>query len=191
MKNIIKNIFFGIVIICFTSCKDETDLGNDFYYLPDYESIDIGYPYGTIVYKSNEKNKFEKILIYADVASVSNNDDYIIVKQIPNKKILLQNIKDDLGLWSNYYLEIKRDSLIDLNYQKTSIYNIHKLVTNKGAEAMADSILNNEPFYKKMFRNKYNYYIIEKTNDSVFGPLTLKEFEALKKEKKIDLDFED
>lgn len=190
MKNIIKNIFFGIVIICFTSCKDETDLGNNFYYLPDYESIDIGYPYGTIVYKSSEKNKFEKILIYADVASVNNNDDYIIVKQIPNKKILLQNIKDDLGLWSNYYLEIKRDSLIDLNYQKTSIYNIHKLVTNKGVEAIADSIFNNEPFYKKMFKNKYNYYIIEKTNDSVFGPLNLKEFEAIKKEKKIDLDFE-
>lgn len=190
MKNIIKNIFFGMVIICFTSCKDETDLGNNFYYLPDYESVDIGYPYGTIVYKSSEKNKFEKIFIYADVVSVNNNDDYIIVKQIPNKKILLQNIKDDLNLWSNYYLEIKRDSLIDLNYQKTSIYNIHKLVTNKGAEAITDSIFNNEPFYKKMFINKYNYNIIEKATDSVFGPLNLNEFDALKKEKKIDLDFE-
>lgn len=191
MKNIIKNIFFGMVIICFTSCKDETDLGNNFYYLPDYESVDIGYPYGTIVYKSREKDKFEKIFIYADVISVSYNDNYIIVKQIPNRKILLQNIKDDLNLWSNYYLEIKRDSLIDLNYQKTSIYHIHKLVTNKGAEAITDSIFNNEPFYKKMFVNKYNYYIIEKTNDFVFGSLTLKEFEAIKKEKKIDLDFED
>ena len=56
---------------------------------------------------------------------------------------------------------------------------------------MDDSIFNYEPFYKKMVKNKYNYYIIEKTNDSVFGQLTLKEFEAIKKEKKIDLDFED
>ncbi len=179
-----------MVIICFTSCKDETDLGNNFYYLPDYESVDVGYPFGSIIYKSKEKYVFEKIFVSADVINVNKNDDYIIVKQIPNKKILLQNIKDDLNLWSNYYLEIKRDSLIDLNYQKTSIYNIHKLVTNKGAEAITDSIFNNEPFYKKMFVNKYNYYIIEKSNDFVFGPLTLKEFDALKKEKKIDLDFE-
>ncbi len=193
MNTIIKNILLGIITICFISCKDETDLGNNFYYLPDYESEDVGYPYGSILYKSKEKYAYEKTLVYADITSINNNDCYIIVKQTPNKKLFLQNIKDDLDdlkSWSNYYLDNKKGSLVDLIYQKASIYDIHKLVKDKDTEKISDSLFNHNSFCKKMFRNKYNYYIIQKYDDSVLGPLNLKEFHALKKEKKIDLDFE-
>lgn len=191
MKIIKKNLLF-IVIICFISCKDETDLGNNFYYLPNYESKDVGYPYGSIVYKSKEKYAFEKTFVYTDIVGINNNDSYIIVKQIPNKKLLLQNIKDDLNdlkLWSNYYLESKKGSLVDLIYKKTSIYDIHKLIKNKDTEIVVDSIFKNDSFCKSMFRNKINYYIIQKDKDIVFGPLTFNEFEVMKKNKNIDLDF--
>ncbi|UYW02005.1 hypothetical protein K5I29_03585 [Flavobacterium agricola] len=186
-----KKIYFGIIILfCFTSCNDKNYLGNNFYYLSEYESMDIGYPYGTIIYKSSEKNMFEKIIINSDVVNINNDENYIIVKQSPNKKLLLESIKNDLNVWNNYYISIKKDSLIDLNNQKISIYNIHKLVTNRGTEVITDSIFNNEVLYRKMFRNKFNYYIIEKKTDSVYGPLTLEELNVFKKKKKIDLNFE-
>ena len=191
MRIIKKNLLL-IVIICFVSCKDKTDLGSNFFYLPDYESIDIGYPYGTIVYKSKEKNKFEKVLVYADIVSINNSDSYIIVKQNPNKKLLLQNIIDDLDdikLWNNYYLESKKGGLVDLIYKKKSIYDIHKLIENKDIEVVADSLFKNDSFFKNIFKNKYNYYIIRKSDNSVFGPLTLSEFESMKNKMSIDLEF--
>lgn len=189
---IIKKSLLLIVIICFVSCKDETDLGNNFYYLPDYESKDVGYPYGSIVYKSKEKYAFEKTFVYADITNINNNDSYIIVKQTPNKKLFLQNIKEDLKdlkIWSNYFLESKKGSLVDFIYKKTTIYDIHKLIKNKDTEIVADSIFKNDSFCKSIFRNKVNYYIIQKEKDILFGPLTLYEFEVMKKNKNIDLDF--
>ena len=45
-------------------------------------------------------------------------------------------------------------------------------------------------FYKKIFKHKENYFIIQKANDSIFGQLTLSEFETLKRNKKINLELE-
>ncbi len=174
------------------SCKNESSLGSDFYCLPKYDAEE--YLTGSFIYKSTNENVFSKIIVYPVVEKTNYNESYIIALQQPNKSLMIKRIKDDLELWNNYYFENKKDSLINLVHKKMLLSEIHNLVGSKKIEkinVVADSIFNNEPFYKKMFRNKYNYYIIEKTNDSVFGPLTLKEFEALKKEKKIDLDFED
>lgn len=193
MMKTIKSFFLIILISCFSSCKDESNLGDHYFYLPDYESIDIGYPYGSIIYVSKEKNKFDKILIYADLKKINSDDDYVIAQQYPNKKLMIQNIEDELNLWSNYYLENKKDSIVNLICKNTSIKEINKLVENTKKERLnviVDSIFDNDVLYKKMFRNKINYYIIQKDREIVFGPLTLKEFEAIKKKKSIDLDFE-
>ena len=107
--------------------------------------------------------------------------------------LIIKKIKDDLGFWSQYYSNNKKDSLVSLVHKKVQLSDIHNLVGNKRLEKLdviADSIFNNEIFYKKMFENKSNYYIIQKVNDSIFGPLTIEEFEILKRKKKIDLDFE-
>ena len=184
-----------VLLTLFTlfSCNDGSDLGNKYYYLPNYEALDIGYAYGSLVYKSNNKNHFNNVLIYSEIERINYNDEYILAIQQPNKSLMIKRIKDDLNLWNNYYYENKKDSLVNLVHKKILLSEIHDLVGNKKIEkinVVADSIFNNEPFYKKMNRNKYNYYIIQKSDDFVFGPLTLKEFEAIKKEKKIDLDFE-
>ncbi len=41
-----------------------------------------------------------------------------------------------------------------------------------------DSLFKNNPYYKKIFANKVNYWIIEKFTDSLIGPLNKLEFDA-------------
>lgn len=186
-----KKALIIFVIITLVSCK-ERELGNNYYYLPEYEAKE--YLTGVFIYKSFDEDVFNEIIIYPDVKEIKFDDKYIISLQQPNKFLMVKRIKDDLELWNNYYFENKKDSLINLVHKKMLLSEINNLVENKKIEkinVIADSIFSSELFYKKMFRNKYNYYIIQKENDSIFGPLTLKEFEILKKEKKIDLDFED
>jgi hypothetical protein len=188
-----KKIGTFLTLFMLVSCNDGSDLGNKYYYLPDYEALDIGYAYGSMVYKSENKNHFNNVLIYSEIERINYNDKYILAIQKPNKSLIIKRIKDDLELWNNYYSENKKDSLVSLVHKKMLLSNIHKLVGSNKTEKLnitADSIFNNEIFYKKMFQNKSNYYIIQKANDSIFGPLTLKKFDAIKKKKSIDLDFE-
>ena len=106
---------------------------------------------------------------------------------------MLKKIKDDLELWNNYYLENKKIVQLVWFIKECYFLEIHNLVGNNGKErlnAIADSIFNNEMFYKKIFKHKENYFIIQKANDSIFGQLTLSEFETLKRNKKINLEFE-
>lgn len=185
-----RKIVLLFILLFFVSCN-ERNLGKDYYCLSEYEANE--YLTGSFVYKSFNENVFEKIIVYPKVKSIEFNTEYIIVLQQPNKKLMLKKIKDDLELWNNYYSENKKDSLVSLVHKKMLLSNIHKLVGSNKTEKLnitADSIFNNEIFYKKMFENKSNYYIIQKANDSIFGPLTLKGFEIIKKKKSIDLDFE-
>jgi hypothetical protein len=104
-----------------------------------------------------------------------------------------KRIKDDFEFWSRYYSNNKKDSLVNLVHKKMLLSDIHKLVGINNTEKLnkvTDSLFYNEIYYKKMFQNKSNYYIIQKSNDSIFGPLTIIEFEAMKKDKSIDLKFE-
>lgn len=187
-----KKIILIFVIFNFLSCNNIDDLGSGYYYLSSDDASDIGYPYGSIVYKSSQKKSFKNVLVYPEIISLNYNEEYILTVQQPNKALIIQRIKDDLELWNNYYSENKKDTLVSLVHKKMHLTDINYLVDNKKEKLniTADSIFNGEVFYKKMFQNKSNYYIIKKANDSIFGPLTLKEFEILKRRKKIDLDFE-
>ena len=182
-----------VIFVIFTlfSCND-SELGSKYYYLADYAASDIGYPYGSIVYKSGKENHFDDIIVYSNVEKINHNSDYIIILQKPNKRLMDKKIRDDLEFWNNYYLENKKDSLVDLTYKKMFLKDIYNLVKKDKAQKLniiTDSIFNNEIFYKKIFKNKENYYIIQKGNDSILGPLNLKEFTKIKNQKNIDLDF--
>jgi hypothetical protein len=72
------------VIGFFTLGINDYDLGDSYYYLPKYESIDIGYPEAeAIIYKSAKKNLFTDVKIRGDVISVSSNKDLILASQHP------------------------------------------------------------------------------------------------------------
>jgi hypothetical protein len=60
---------------------NEQDLGDNYFYLPKYEAVDIGYPDGAIIYKSTERNVFSDVKIHRNVISVDKNKDFIIAIQ--------------------------------------------------------------------------------------------------------------
>ena len=84
-RNILVLFVFIVPIFCIISCIpfSEQDLGNGYYYLPEYEAIDIGYPYGSTIYKSDKVLCFHRdnILISGGIIEVDHNDSYILVGQ--------------------------------------------------------------------------------------------------------------
>ena len=57
------------------------ELGNGYYYLPDYEAIDIGYCKGSTIYKSIQKDYFQTVLIQGGILEVMKDRDFILVGQ--------------------------------------------------------------------------------------------------------------
>ncbi|WP_187478094.1 hypothetical protein [Amniculibacterium sp. G2-70] len=98
-----KMIILGITIFIFWLGYEywdyDEDLGDGYYFLPEYEAKDIGFPDGAIVYKSFDKNVFEDIKIPATVIEAKNTGDYIVAIQIPQndtiRKYFVINKKTD------------------------------------------------------------------------------------------------
>jgi len=72
-------ILSGVIFLFWGA--DSQNLGGNYYYLPKYEAIDIGYPGGGIIYKSTQKNIFRDIKIHGNVINIGNNTDFIIAIQ--------------------------------------------------------------------------------------------------------------
>lgn len=94
------------MLICMlSSCKwSEANLGDNYYYLNKYEAIDIGYPNGAIIYKSQQEDVFQNVMVPGNVVNVNFNDQYIIAKQSPLKYptdtvyfIILKNVDKVYG----------------------------------------------------------------------------------------------
>ncbi|WP_339918454.1 DUF3997 domain-containing protein [Yeosuana marina] len=103
-----KKAYLHILILLFTciSCSDRK-LGNDYYFLPKYESIDVGYPDSeAIVYKSNQEYVFNDIKIRGDVLEVNFNSKYIIAKRDP-----LISQDENSGVIEYYIIEKKTDKI--------------------------------------------------------------------------------
>lgn len=147
---IMKKSLLCIFLITLFGCSEQK-LGDGYFYLPDYEAMDVGYPYGSIVYKSNQKNVYRDILIHADVISCTVKGHYILVVQKPNKALRKKEIMDIVSLRNNNYSE-------------------------RNKSIVADSLINS---YEE-FRNPINYYVIEKQSGVLGGPFTKSEFEKFK-----------
>ena len=83
----------------------DEELGNGYYYLPDYEAVDIGYCEGSTIYKSIKKNYYQTILIQGGILEVSKNRDFILVGQ--NKQQIDLKHKTDVYY---YWIIIKDNS---------------------------------------------------------------------------------
>lgn len=104
-------LFFSILFFIWRI--DEQYLGEDYYYLPKYEAIDIGYPGGAVIYKSKQKNVFSDVKIHADVISVNNNKEFIIALQkidSTNIEKTNPNILDKDSLL--YFIIVKKSDLV-------------------------------------------------------------------------------
>lgn len=118
MKKWIIAIFIILlsVFLLLVFGRDEQDLGDNYYYLPEYEAIDVGYPGGAIVYKSSQKYLYSDIKIKGDVISVNSNKDFVIAIQ----KIDSSNMEKTHSVIVDlqFYIIVKSSDLVYGPYSK-------------------------------------------------------------------------
>ncbi|HKR05947.1 MAG TPA: DUF3997 domain-containing protein [Bacteroidia bacterium] len=99
--------------------QDDQDLGDNYYYLPKYEAIDVGFPGGAIVYKSTQKHLYSEIKIYGNVKEVNFNKEFIIAIQNADTSYLEKADSDIFEKnFSNYYIIVKKSDLVYGPYSK-------------------------------------------------------------------------
>lgn len=150
-----------------------------------------------------EKHNFivGKHTIYADVVDYTYNDNYILACQIPNKEMYLSQLQSDLCsdyFCYNSYLkdsisekyaksrnEILADSTIAKIFKNKKVSFENTSEDIKKGEEITDSIINNDPFHKKVFSLKKVFWIIKVKSNLLFGPLSKDEYEFKRKELKL------
>jgi len=104
------------VLLLLVFVRDDQDLGDNYYYLPKYEAIDVGYPGGAIVYKSSQKYLYSDIKIHGDVISVNSNKDFVIAIQRIDSS---NNEKTHSGIANlQFYIIVKSSDLVYGPYSK-------------------------------------------------------------------------
>lgn len=109
-----------VVLYLSLGLKSEQYLGDNYYYLPKYEALDIGYPGGSIIYKSDKKNVFVDVKIPNEVIMVNKNKEYIIAIQqdhSAHNTSMPTNILDSSNL--NYFIINKHTDIVYGPYTKT------------------------------------------------------------------------
>ena len=123
MKNIIYTYVFCLLFSCY-----ESDLPNHYYFLSSFEASDIGYPYGSIIYKSNIKNVFQKVVVYSDIIKYKVNKKSIIVIQKPNIQFAKKQLADEIEFWNKYYKNNRQDSIVEIVKLKISVKYLNDLM---------------------------------------------------------------
>ena len=137
------------------------------------------------------QNALGKNLIYADVVDYISSDSFILVRQRPSDKYL----KNHLGFYLYFRFLIYADYLrnpanvdtddnrVNKQFVQTDSIN-YRLFTARGATekqtaadktielAIADSLIHNDPYYKKIASGEDNYWIIRLSTDTLLGPFS-------------------
>ena len=193
MKKTILAIF-PIFLTSLISCHDDSNnLGKYYYYMTKDDALDYGLVSWDFIYKSDKtRSRYYSIIdkTPSDIIDYSFDDNYIIAKQKYNREVLLNELVMELSSWGGYYNIYKREGVINFKDVQVSLKEISKQIELSGSTNLADSIISHSSYYKELLTpNKINYYIIDKDEDSILGPFDKLEFEKIKKEKEINLDF--
>lgn len=161
-------LFFGIFY--FLSCGGISD-----------NIVDFGNGYSLKQEGQNRTSILGPINIYSNVDSVFSDTGRIFVYQNPNYEIYRDILAGQLlVLFINPNLENKITINDDAIYRQMKSYGINgsndttdrKILLN-----IADSILANNPYYKKLFSSKGSYWVIDKLDTVLHGPLNNREFQ--------------
>lgn len=185
----IKSIFFYLLYSIFLlSCKseEEINLGNNFYYIPFQEIIfDVTSFGGNGIYLLENNEKIPVVL--SDIDRYEYNSEFIIIKQnfdINQSSRLIENmifLPRTYFTYDKKYIPLNENFLTKLDtLENNSIY----------SEKFTRELLENSSEIKKMMINKENYYVIEKKELKINGPLSKNEFEEIKKNLEMNLNFE-
>ena len=193
MKKTILAIF-PIFLTSLISCHDDSNnLGKYYYYMTKDDALDYGLVSWDFIYKSDKtRSRYYSIIdkTPSDIIDYSFDDNYIIAKQKYNREVLLNELRMELSSWGGDYNIYKREGVINFKDVQVSLKEISKQIELSGSTNLADSIISHSSYYKELLTpNKINYYIIDKDEDSILGPFDKLEFEKIKKEKEINLDF--
>ena len=175
-----NNVYLYLLISLFLfSCKEseeEINLGNNFYYIPFQEIIfDVTSFGGNGIYQLENNKKIPVIL--SDIDKYKYNSDFIIVKQnfdIEKTSRLIENMIFMPKTYFTYdknYIHLNENYLAKLDEsENNSIY----------YEKFTRELLEKTSTIQKMKINKENYYVIEKKEFKINGPLTKSEFKKIK-----------
>lgn len=145
---------------------------------------------------------FHKTAIYPDIVGYDYNDNFIIVKQKPSAtKYVTPYLGFDLyhqyTVYHKYMFgkdNIKPQEGVDVGDVVKRDSANYRIFHSKGAsqgntqedimisQAVADSLIHNDPYYIKIYSRKENYWIIINALDTLIGPLTKEEFLIKRKE---------
>ena len=186
MKNLLGILFVTFLIFSCNMSDSSEELSGEYTFVHEGEN------YNFIFGRNN---------IYADVIEYKFNDDYIVACQVPNRKMYLDYFSSELmGNYSTYFdylkdsisekfyrsrKEILADSVIPRIFKnrKISFENTSDDIIK--SKEIADSIMENNPFHKKIFSLKKVYWIIKIKNNILIGPLSENEYKL--KIKKLNL----
>jgi hypothetical protein len=114
--------------------------------------------------------------------------NYFYLKQGRNRQVILSHQLGKMGIHGkvvsynfnkDFILALQQPSFEDYRY---IISNDLKGDTNNTAvdvnasQNMADSILKHDPYYRKIFSQEFNYWIISHSENKTYGPLTVEEY---------------
>lgn len=137
------------------------------------------------------QNALGKNIIYADVIDYASSDSFILVRQKPSDKYL----KNHLGFYLYFrflaYADYLRNPAVvnteDGRFMKGFIETdsmnyklfMHRQASEKNTAkdedielAIADSLIHNDPYYKKIAFGEDNYWILQLSADTLSGPLS-------------------
>ena len=81
---------------------DSQDLGGGYYFLPQEEAIDVGFPGGAVIYKGPRKYVFNEVLLEGDIGEVYKGNAVVLVSTGVNS----------LGEMSYFVIHKSLDSLL-------------------------------------------------------------------------------
>lgn len=174
-----------LVSLFLFSCnnEEEINLGNNFYYIPFQEIVfDVTTFSGNGIYRLENNEKIPVVL--SDIDNYEYNSDFIVVKQnfdIEQTSRLIENMMFLPKTYFTYdkkYLDLNENYLAKLDEsENNSIY----------SKKFTSELIENTSSIQKMKANKENYYIIEKKELKINGPLSKSEFKEMKKNLDINL----
>ncbi|WKN44226.1 hypothetical protein [Tunicatimonas pelagia] len=143
--------------------------------------------------------------IYPEVIKYSYNKDFILAVQKPNRDRGVTFLSNELSSMYQILVNVdenERSSIIDrydshnstiiseqslFNTLKNNLSVNNSIEDIKQGHVISDSVLNNDPYYQKVFSNDVNYWIIEhrdtkgdNTSSVLHGPLSEQEYNGMR-----------
>ena len=167
--------------------------------LQNWGAIDLGHGY-QLNDEANNTYLIGDTVIPANIISYGYNSHFILLTQCPQKESYVSFLRSNLSSDFRIYEERMCDTgkLISVKYAKTVNLdsNIHKMLVHynisdtndkdyERMDRLTDSLINNDPYFVKVFRLKLNYWIISCDDYRVHGPLSEQDFIDKKMELKV------